>query len=92
MIFSLVLSLDFDLKKKNKLNPKKRHVEERRPEDINCGIRFLLMVHTINFFHIKIKRFKRESKDWLLFVRTGASLFCLLSLPFGVEWYQPTSC
>ncbi len=28
MIFSLVLSLDFDLKKKNKLNPKKRHVEE----------------------------------------------------------------
>lgn len=43
MIFSLVLSLDFDLKKKNKLNPKKkRHVEERRPEDINCGIRFLV--------------------------------------------------
>lgn len=84
MIFSLVLSLNFDLKKKNKLNPKKRHVEERRPEDINCGIRFLLMVHTIKFFHIKIKRFKRESKDWLLFVRTGASLFCLLSLPFLV--------
>jgi hypothetical protein len=52
MIFSLVLSLDFDLKKK-KLNPKKRHVEERRPEDINCGIRFLLMFIRLNFFILK---------------------------------------
>lgn len=72
----MVLSLDFDLKKKNKIKLEKRHVEERRPEDINCGIRFLIFLFIrLNDFILKIMRFKRESKDWLLFVRTGASLF-----------------
>lgn len=40
MIFSLVLSLDFDLKKKNKLNPKKRHVEERIPKTLTVELGF----------------------------------------------------